>query len=65
MNLSINLNYEFEKEKAKIEKLRHSFAMMTKLINRELINSFNRIEFLKSHLDDKLVIFIKEALKTG
>lgn len=44
---------EFKKEKAKIEQLRHSFAMMTKLINRELINSFNRIEFLKSHLDDK------------
>ena len=28
---------EFEKEKAKIEKLRHSFAMMIKLINHELI----------------------------
>ena len=30
---------EFEKEKAKIEKLRHSFVMMIKLINRELIDS--------------------------
>jgi peptidoglycan hydrolase CwlO-like protein len=28
---------EFEKEKAKIEKLRHSFCMMIKLINHELI----------------------------
>jgi hypothetical protein len=28
---------EFEKEKAKIEKLRHSFAAMVRLINHELI----------------------------
>jgi hypothetical protein len=40
---------QFEQEKAKIEKLRHSFAMMIKLINGELINSFDRIEdFLKA-----------------
>lgn len=40
---------EFEKERVKIEQLRHSFAMMIKLINSELINSFDRIEdFLKS-----------------
>ena len=35
---------QFEQEKDKIEKLRHSFAMMIKLINGELINSFDRIE---------------------
>lgn len=35
---------EFEKEKAKIEKLRHSFFVVVKLINSELINSFDRIE---------------------
>lgn len=28
---------QFEQEKAKIEKLRHSFCMMIKLINHELI----------------------------
>ena len=28
---------EFEKEKAKIDKLRHSFCMVVKLINHELI----------------------------
>jgi len=40
---------EFEKEKAKIEQLRHSFFVVVKLINSELINSFDRIEdFLKS-----------------
>ena len=35
---------EFEKEKAKIEKLRHSFFVVVKLINSELIDSFDRIE---------------------
>ena len=41
---------QFEQEKAKIEKLRHSFVMMIKLINSELINSFDRIEdFLKNN----------------
>ena len=35
---------QFEQEKAKIEKLRHSFYVMVKLINHELINSFDRIE---------------------
>tara|TARA_Y100000389_G_C17340406_1_gene452997 strand:- start:764 stop:997 length:234 start_codon:yes stop_codon:yes gene_type:complete len=39
---------QFEQEKAKIEKLRHSFFVIVKLINSELINSFDRIEdFLK------------------
>jgi peptidoglycan hydrolase CwlO-like protein len=41
---------EFEKEKAKIEKLRHSFFVIVKLINSELVNSFDRIEdFLKEN----------------
>ena len=41
---------EFEKEKAKIEKLRHSFFVVVKLINSELINSFDRMEdFLKEN----------------
>ena len=41
---------EFEKEKAKIERLRHSFFVVVKLINSELINSFDRIEdFLKEN----------------
>ena len=41
---------EFEKEKAKIEQLRHSFFVLVKLINSELINSFDRIEdFLKEN----------------
>ena len=45
---------EFEKEKAKIEKLRHSFAMMIKLINHELINSFdNSNEAIKFILESK------------
>ena len=40
---------EFEKERVKIEQLRHSFFVVVKLINSELINSFDRIEdFLKS-----------------
>ena len=44
------LSCEFEKEKAKIEKLRHSFFVVVKLINSELINSFDRIEdFLKEN----------------
>jgi len=45
---------EFEKEKAKIEHLRHSFAMMIKLINHELINSFdNSNEAIKFILESK------------
>ena len=32
---------QFEQEKAKIEKLRHSFCMITKLINHELLSSIN------------------------
>ena len=41
---------EFEKERVKIEKLRHSFFLVVKLINSELVNSFDRIEdFLKEN----------------
>ena len=39
---------EFEKKKAKIEKLRHSFAVMTKLINHELIETMSINDFLAS-----------------
>ena len=51
MNESLyKLNCEFGKEKAKIEKLRHSFFVTVKLINSKLINSFDRIEdFLKEN----------------
>ena len=41
---------EFEKEKAKIEKLRHSFAMMVKLINHELIETMGSANFLVSKI---------------
>ena len=45
---------QFEQEKAKIEKLRHSFAMMIKLVNHELINSFkNTNEVIKFALKSK------------
>ena len=45
---------QFEQEKAKIEKLRHSFAMIIKLINHELINSFeNANEAIKFILESK------------
>ena len=45
---------EFEQEKARIEKLRHSFVMMIKLINHELINSFdNSNEAIKFILESK------------
>ena len=40
---------EFEKEKAKIEKLRHSFTMMIKLINRELVNSLEIFKNQKTY----------------
>jgi peptidoglycan hydrolase CwlO-like protein len=41
---------QFEQEKAKIEELRHSFFVTVKLINSELINSFDRMEdFLKEN----------------
>jgi peptidoglycan hydrolase CwlO-like protein len=44
------LSCEFEKEKAKIEQLRHSFFATVKLINSELINSLTTIEdFLKEN----------------
>ena len=40
---------QFEQEKAKIEKLRYSFAMMMKLINHDIINSFDDIkDFLQA-----------------
>ncbi len=35
---------KFEKEKAKIEQLRHSFFVVVKLINSELLDSFQNIE---------------------
>ena len=41
---------EFEQEKAKIEKLRHSFAMMVKLINHELIETMGSTNFLVSKM---------------
>jgi len=41
---------QFEKEKAKIEKLRHSFAMMVKLINHELIETMGSANFLVSKI---------------
>ena len=41
---------EFEKEKAKIENLRHSFGMMIKLINHELIKSIDDANFILSKL---------------
>ena len=33
---------QFEQEKAKVEKLRHSFVMMVKLINHELISLIDK-----------------------
>jgi len=42
---------QFEQEKAKIEKLGHSFVMMVKLINHELINSLKDLK-QDSHLRD-------------
>ena len=41
---------QFEQEKAKIEKLRHSFAMMVKLINHELIETMGSANFLVSKM---------------
>ena len=41
---------QFEQEKAKIEKLRHSFAMMVKLINHELIETMGSANFLVSKI---------------
>ena len=41
---------QFEQEKAKIEKLRHSFAMMVKLINHELIETMGSTNFLVSKM---------------
>ena len=39
---------EFEKEKAKIEQLRHSFFAITKMINKEIIESFGILETMKN-----------------
>ena len=48
---------EFEKEKAKIEKLRHSFFVVVKLINFKLINSLDKNDFtidkISKFLSDK------------
>ena len=41
---------QFVQEKAKIEKLRHSFAMMVKLINHELIETMGSANFLVSKI---------------
>ena len=41
---------QFEQEKAKIEKLRHSFAAMIKLINHELIEALGSANFLASKI---------------
>ena len=41
---------QFEQEKAKIEKLRHSFVMMVKLINHELIETMGSTNFLVSKI---------------
>jgi len=47
---------EFEKEKAKIENLRHSFFMVVKLINSELINSLDKNNFTI----DKISKFLRD-----
>ena len=39
---------EFEKEKAKIKQLRHSFFVITKMINKEIIESFGILETIKN-----------------
>ena len=41
---------QLEQEKAKIEKLRHSFAAMIKLINHELIEALGSANFLASKI---------------
>ena len=41
---------EFKKEKAKIEQLRHSFYIVVKLINHELIKSMDDANFILSKL---------------
>jgi peptidoglycan hydrolase CwlO-like protein len=41
---------QFEQEKAKIERLRHSFAAMIKLINHELIEALGSANFLASKI---------------
>jgi peptidoglycan hydrolase CwlO-like protein len=41
---------QFKQEKDKIEKLRHSFTMMVKLINHELIETMGSTNFLVSKI---------------
>lgn len=41
---------QLEQEKAKIEKLRHSFAAMIKLINHKLIEALGSANFLASKI---------------
>lgn len=41
---------QFAQEKSKIEKLRHSFAAMVKLINHELIETMGSANFLASKI---------------
>ena len=41
---------ELKKEKAKIEQLRHSFYIVVKLINHELIKSMDDANFILSKL---------------
>ena len=47
---------EFEKEKAKIEQLRHSFCFISKLINKDLINQID----LNSSLLEKIGKLLEE-----
>jgi hypothetical protein len=48
---------EFEKERVKIKQLRHSFFVVIKLINSELINSLDKSNFtidkISKFLSDK------------
>lgn len=41
---------EFEKEKAKIEQLRHSFIMIIKLINHELVSKLDDFNLIMNKL---------------
>ena len=47
---------ELEKEKTKIERLRHSFFVVVKLINSELINSLDKSNFII----DKIYKFLSD-----
>lgn len=51
VNESLNkFESQFEQEKDKIEKLRHSFAAMIKLINHELIEAMGSANLLASKI---------------